>query len=103
MVALGIIRDGPVDQVQIDIIQPEILQALIQRLLDLCVVRVPELAGDEDVLALADARGEGLCEAGADFGFVAVAVRAVDVAVAGLEGGFDGGFGDAGGGLPGSW
>lgn len=53
----------------------------------------PDFAHDKDILALDDALVEGALEALAHFGLVAVAVRAVNQAVAHLEGVVDA-FGD---------
>lgn len=79
-------------QQQINIVQPQALQALIQRLRNTSVVRRPHFCHDKDILALY-ARCESLLEALAHLVLVAVAVGAVDELVAVLEGvrnrGFD--------------
>lgn len=76
--------DETYHQEEIDIIQPQLLQALLQPQLDARRVRRPHLGHDEDVLAL-DARGEGLGQPLPDLLLVGVAVRAVDQLVPGLE------------------
>lgn len=89
----GTIRDeadGPVDEVQIEVVGAELGQRQVQRLLDAVVVRAPELAGDEH-LGAGDARG---LDAAADLVLVAVHPRAVDVPVAGLLDGVLDGVGD---------
>ena len=87
-------------QIQVHIRKPQALQAQVQIFRHLPVERAPELRRDEDLLASADAGPEGPSQAGADFGFVLVAVRAVNVAVARLEGVVDRVRDGAGGGLP---
>lgn len=71
-------------QKQIHIIQPQLLQTLLQPKLAARRVGGPDLGDDKDVLAL-DARGKGLGQPLADFFLVAVAVRAVDQSVPRLE------------------
>ena len=88
----------PVNQVQINIVQPQALQARVDALRHALVPRVVELGGDPD-LGARDAR---VADGGADLGLVAVGEGGVDVAVAGLEGGEDGVVDLVGGGLPGA-
>lgn len=80
--------DGEVDEEQVEVAQPPglVLQlGLLMCVLALVVV-VPELAGDEDVLALDDALVDGATNALAGLGAVGVVPCAVDVAVAQLDG-----------------
>ena len=76
-------RHRPVDQVEVDVVEPESLEARLEggqgRVVAL--LRVPQLGGDEDVLA-GQARGG---ERRADAGLVAVGGGGVDVAVAGVK------------------
>lgn len=102
VVALGVHEQRPVDEEQVDVVEPERLETLVEALLDAGVVRGPDLADDEDLLALGDARGEGLLEGLADLVLVAVAVGAVDELVALLEGCGDGLLDLAGLALPGA-
>jgi hypothetical protein len=78
----------PMHQEEIQILDTQILQALIQGGFDIfCrMCSVPELAGDEHL----GARDAALFDAVAYFGLVAVDGRAVNVAVAGLEGRLNG-------------
>ena len=72
--------DRPVEQVEVDVIQAEALQAGVegaQRAIVALVV-VPELGRHEHLLA----RDAAVANAGADVGLVAVDARGVDVAVA---------------------
>lgn len=85
---------------QIHIVQPEILQALVQARLDARVVRRPHLGHDKQVLALDVARGQRILDALPDFVLVAVAVGTVDEAVAGADRVRDGGLDLARCGLP---
>lgn len=81
-------------------VEAEPVQALVEAFLDAAVVGAPQLCGDEEVGAGADALADGLGEGFAHFAFIAVHVGAVDVAVAGAEGVQDGGLGLARGRLP---
>lgn len=122
VVALGVHEEGPVltpsnhqqsehhpakeethHKKQIHIIQPEILQALVQPRLDARVVRRPHLGHDKQVLALDVARRQRLPDALADLVLVAVAVGAVDEAVAGADRVRDGRLDLARRGLPCPW
>jgi len=67
------------------------------------MICIPDLPCDEDIFPLADPRCDSFLETGTDLGFVAVAVCAVNVSVACSQGDLDGGFDDAGRGLPGPW
>lgn len=86
---LRVQQQRPVNQVQIHIIQPQRLQALLQRELDTRVVCSPDLGHDKDVLAL-HARVEGLLQTLAHLVLVAVAVGAINQLVAILQGVGDG-------------
>lgn len=90
------------DEVHVDVIHAQSLEALVQALFDARVVRRPRLGHDVDVLAT-DARGKGLLETLADLGLIAVAVGAVDELVAVSERVGDGRLDLAGLGLPRSW
>lgn len=84
VVSLGIHEQGPVHEEEVDIVETELLQALLETQLDTGVVGGPDLGDDEDVLAL-DAGCQGVPDALADFVLVAVAVGAIDQLVAVLE------------------
>lgn len=90
-------------EVQVEIVKPEFLEGKGQGLLDARVVCAPELCGDEDFVPLDNTLLQGLVYARADFGLVAVALRGVDMSVAGFQGVVDGFFDLAWGGLPCSW
>jgi hypothetical protein len=101
VVAIGVHRDRPVDEEEVDIVQTKSLERLFETQLSAGVVGTPELCGNPDVLTLANTGAEGLLEGFADFILVAVTVGRVNVLVAELEGGEDGGFDLAGLALPG--
>lgn len=101
VVALGVHEQGPVQQVQVDVVEPQRLEALVEALLHARVVRRPHLGHDEDVLAL-DARVEGGLQPLADLILITVTVRAVDELVACLERYFDARGDFALAGLPGA-
>ena len=88
---------------QVDIVQPQVLQALVQPRLDARVVRRPHLGHHKQVLALDDAGAERLLDALPDLVLVTVAVGAVDEAVPRLDGVGDRGLDLARGGLPCPW
>lgn len=71
-------------QQQVDVIQPQALQALVQTLLHSSVVRCPHLCHNKHILAL-HARRESLLEALANLILVGIAVSAVDELVSVLE------------------
>jgi hypothetical protein len=73
----------PVDQEEVDVVEPELLQALLQRgdRRVMAVTRVVELGGDEDLVAGEPGCVEGLAHAS----LVLIHLRGVDVAVASLE------------------
>ena len=76
-------RQRPVDQVEVDVVEAEPAAALLEGLQGrvVALLRVPELGGDEDLLA----RDPGGGDRGADAGLVAVGGGGVDVAVAGRQ------------------
>src|SRR4051794_22002059 len=76
-------RRGPVDQVEVDVVGLEPVEAGAQSSprLRAPVVAAPELGGDEDRAALE----AGCADRLPDLGLVAVGLRGVDVAVAELE------------------
>lgn len=88
-------------QKQVDIIQPQALQALVQALFHPRVIRRPHLGHDKDVFA-PDAGGEGLLEALPDLVLVGVAVGPVNELVSVLQREGDGRGDGAGVRLPGS-
>ena len=101
MVLLQVLGRGaarPVDQVQVDVVEPEALETRVDALLHALVPRVVELGGDPDF----SAGYAGVADAGANLGLVAVGEGGVDVAVAGLEGREDGVVDLIGPGLPGA-
>src|SRR5712664_715903 len=78
------LRDRPVDQIEVDVAQPEASQALVaggQGGIE-AVIAVPQLRGDEDLLAWHSA----VSDRPADILLVPVDHRSVDVPVARLQG-----------------
>ena len=69
------------DQVQVDIIQSQILQAEIQRFLDSRVVRTPQLGRHEQVLSLDLTRSQSFFDTSANLLLILVAECSVDMAV----------------------
>lgn len=90
-------------QVQIDILQPQLLQTQIEILLDARVIRTPQFRGDEEILALDFARRQRGFDPVADLFLVLVAERGVNVSVSDGDGVGDGVFHLAWGRLPCSW
>jgi len=83
---------GPVDEVQVEVVHFEILQGLLQpasNVLSL-VVSVPELRGEEEILALDFARGDDLVQGLADLLLVLIRGTEVERAVAKVYGLLDG-------------
>ena len=80
--------DGEVDEVEVEVVQPEVVEGALARVADvfLAVVGVPELGRDPEVLARAHAGGERGGDACANLALVAVIARAVDVAPAPRDG-----------------
>ena len=89
---------GPVDQVQVHVVEAEFLEALFQAGTGqvAALVLVPQLRGDEDLVARQRGRGDRASHTH----FVAVYGGGVDVPVPGLEGVADGGGGFVVGHLP---
>eukprot|EP00756_Hemistasia_phaeocysticola_P022109 Hpha_TRINITY_DN15812_c0_g6::TRINITY_DN15812_c0_g6_i1::g.188700::m.188700 len=85
-------RLGPVDEVEIQVLKLEVLEALANCRLDVLrlVLRVPEFGGYEDVLSLDDTGLEGSLERLADLSLVLVNGGAVDVTVTDLKSCADG-------------
>jgi hypothetical protein len=92
-----------VHEVQVDVVETQLGQRCVEGFLDARVVCAPELCGDKDLGSLDEVLGEGALDPFADFGFVAVALCGVNVAIAGFQGVVDcpGYFARAG--LPCSW
>jgi len=82
----------PVHEIKVNVIEPEPVQAGIERPADRirCEVFVPDLRGDVQLLAR-DARR---CDGGADRVFVAIHFRGVDMPVAETQRAFDRGAAD---------
>lgn len=90
------------NEVQVDIVQAQQLERLVEAELAAGGVGGPALGDDKEVLALDDARRDGLADALADLLLVAVDVGAVDEPVAALDGRQDGLLDDALVALPGA-
>lgn len=80
--------DGPMDEVEVEVVGAQVGQGLVNGLLDVSgrMVRIPQLRGQEDVLA-GHARGR---DAGAYLGLVVVGGSGVNMTVAMLESVLDG-------------
>lgn len=100
VITVGVHGHRPVHQVQIEIIQLEQIQALLESLLDSGVECAPDLAGDEQLLPLHDATLDDVLDGLADLVLILVAVCAVNVPVATLNGVNDGSLDLSGGRLP---
>lgn len=83
---IGVHSQGPVNQVEIEIIQPQLLQTVVQGLLNTRMVRAPQLGRHEQILALDLASRNGVLDALSDFMLVLVATGSVDVPVSGSNG-----------------
>lgn len=77
------------NEVHVNIVQSQALQALVKALLNAGVVSSPDLGHDEDVLAL-HTGSEGLLETLANLVLIAVAIGTVDELVVVLQGKGDG-------------
>lgn len=89
----------------VEVVKTKLLKSVVESTGNLlgAVLVVPELGGDEDILALqAGNLSESLLETLADLALVLVDLGQVEVTVAGLEGLVDAGADLAGGRLPGS-
>ena len=87
----------------VEVLKAELSQGIVQSLLDVlgAVLVVPQLGGDEEVLALeAGDLSEGLLHAIGDLLLVLIDLGEIEVLVAGLEGLVDAGGDLTGGGLP---
>lgn len=86
VLTIGVHGDGPVHKVEIDVGCLQQIQALLKTLLSAGVECAPELAGNEQVLALDDATRNNILESLTDLVLVLVTESAVDVPVAALNG-----------------
>lgn len=75
---VGVGRAGPVDQVQIDVVDAQVLEGGVDSVLYTVVPGVVQLGGDPDLVAW----HTRVLDAGADLGLVAVGQGRVDVSVA---------------------
>lgn len=96
LLVLRVRRAGPVHEVQVHVIQPEVLQAVVDGLGDMLVPGIVQLGRHPD-LAARDARGS---DPFPDLLLIAVGVSRVNVAIAALKRGLDGSGHLAGLGLP---
>lgn len=80
-------RGGPVDQVEVEIVDAKLCEGLVELLLDELglVGRVPQLGGDEELLTLDDG-GDDLLERAADLVLVLIDHREIEMAVAVADG-----------------
>lgn len=85
VVAIGVHWHWPVDEVEVDICQPQSLQALIQALFRLAMVCTPQLRGHKHILSL-DARVEGLLQALTHLVLVSIYESSINVSVSRLQG-----------------
>ena len=90
-------------EIQINIVQSQFLETRVQGLLDPFLIRVPQLGRDEEIVSLHRSRCQCLLYPCADFVFVQVASRRVDVSVSYRDGIADGFFDFAWCRLPCSW
>lgn len=85
VVAIGVHWHWPVDEVEVDICQPQPLQALIQALFRLAMVCTPQLRGHKHIFSL-DARVEGLLQALTHLVLVSIYESSINVSVSRLQG-----------------
>src|SRR5437899_13055228 len=80
-------RHGPVDEVQIDVVEAELAATLLERPQRglVALVVVPELGRDEDLFA----RDPALPNRGSEVALVPIQFRGIEQAVSDLEGGRD--------------
>lgn len=83
---IGIHGHWPVHEVEVDIRSLQQIQALLEAFLGTSVECAPELAGNEKVLTLHDASRDDILKGLTHFILILVAVRAVNVPVAALNG-----------------
>lgn len=95
---IGVGRAGPVDQVEVNVVDAQVLQRGGNSLLDAVVPGVVQLGGEPDLLA----GHAGVPNTSANLSLVAVGQRGVDVAVALQQGVLDSLTDLIGLGLPGS-
>lgn len=69
------------NQVEVEIVQSQLLQTVVQRLLNARMVRAPQLGRHKEILALDLACRNGVLDALTDFMFVLVATGSVDMPV----------------------
>lgn len=74
-------------QIEIEIVQAQISQALLQAVRWAIMIGTPELAGNEDIAARGNPLRKSPLQTLADFLLVPVAESTVNVSVAGFEGG----------------
>lgn len=90
------------DKEKIQIIQTQLPQAGVQRLLDASVECAPQLRGHKEVFALGLSSSNGILDALADFIFVLVAAGAIDMTISRSNGMVDSPFDFTRSRLPGS-
>jgi hypothetical protein len=86
VLTLRVHGNRPVNEIQVDIGSLQQIQTLLKALLCACVECAPELASDEQILALHDATGDDILKSIADLVLVLVAKSAVNVPVTTLNG-----------------
>ena len=86
VLTLRVHGNRPVNEIQVDIGSLQQIQTLLETLLSACVECAPELAGDEQILALHDATGDDILDSIADLVLILVAKGAVNVPVTTLNG-----------------
>ena len=80
--------DWEMDQVEVQVVDAEILHALLASGLDvlLSVESVPQLGGDPKVLSLHETFVDGLLDSFSDLNLVSIIARSVEASVTGLDG-----------------
>ena len=80
-------RVWPVNHQKIDEGQTELLQAFVDRTLEIAQRQTiePDFGGDKDILALEAGAAQGIAQTLADFALIAVHLRGVEVPVAELQ------------------
>ena len=86
VLTIGVHGNRPVHEVEVDVGCLQQIQALLKTLLSTSVECAPELAGDEQVLALHDAARDDILKSLTNLVLILVAVGAVNVPVAALNG-----------------
>lgn len=80
------------DQIHIQIIQLQLIQSVLECCQDvrfIAVTVVPQFGSDEQLLACANSGLDALAEGLADFALIGIGMRAVNVAIASLNGSAD--------------